>query len=69
MTWLYMQGLHKALNMFEYGSYATIMPEYALISFNMSYCGWILLIVPEYAWKCVIELFWLFQGFEYASAS
>ena len=57
------------LNMAHMPQQCLNIPQYALISFNMSYRDWILLIVPEYAWKCVIELFWLFQGFEYASAS
>ena len=36
--------------------YASIMPEH----------GWILLNVPEYAWKCVNKLSWLCQGSQYA---
>ena len=31
MAWLYMQGLHKVLNTSKYGSYASIIPEYARV--------------------------------------
>ena len=37
--------------------YASIMPEYALMSLNMPENGWILLNAPEYAWKYLNKLF------------
>ena len=35
------------------------MPEYALMSLNMLECSYILLNVPEYAWKCMNKLFYV----------
>ena len=46
VAWLYMQRLHRVLNM---AHYASIMLEYGLISLSMSEHGGILLNVPEYA--------------------
>ena len=45
------------------------MCQYAVMSLNMDDQGWILLKVPEYAWKCLNKLFWLGQGSQYASSS
>ena len=42
--------------------YAAIMPEYASTRLNMYGHSWILLNVPEYAWKYLNKLFWLSQG-------
>ena len=50
------------LNMAQY---ASIMPEYALMSLNMSEHG-ILLNVPEFAWKYLMILD-IWQGLEYTS--
>ena len=59
--------------------YASIMPEYALMSLSMPEHGWMLLNVPEYCLqmlnfpehtcKCLSKLFWLCQDSEYASSS
>ena len=47
--------------------YASIMPEYVVMSFNMATHNWILTNVPEYGWKCLNKLFWLCQGSEYVA--
>ena len=53
MAWLYMQGLHRVLNMSEYGLYASVMTEYTSmyhnVMFNVSGHGWLLLNVTNYA--------------------
>ena len=63
MARLYMQGLHKFPNMFEYGFIRLNNPW---ISLNMPEHGWMLLNVSEYAEKCLNKLFWLYQGSQYA---
>ena len=47
--------------------YASVMPEYALVSLNMPEHGWVFMNVPDYAWKCLNKLFWLCQGSRYAA--
>ena len=73
MTRLYIQGLHKVLNMCENSTIclnnAWIASEYVLMYLNLSKHGWILLNVPEYTWKCLNKLFWLCQGSQYAPSS
>ena len=46
---------------------ASLIPEYTLMSLNVSEHDWILLNVPKYAWKCLNKLFWLCQCSRYAS--
>ena len=50
------------LNMSEYGPICLNVPQ-------LPDHGWILLNVPEYAWKCLNKKFWLCQGFQFASSS
>ena len=48
----------------------SIMSKYASICLSVLQCPWKWLdIVPEYAWKCLNKLFWLWQGSQYASLS
>ena len=72
MTWLCIQGLHRVLNMSEYGSIClnnAWMSQYASVSLNMHEHGWIFLNIPQYAWKCLNKLFWLWQGSQHTSSS
>ena len=48
MARLYMQGLHRVLNMCEYGSICSILAEYALIFLTMPEHGLILVNIPKY---------------------
>ena len=52
MARLYMQGLRRVPNIFDYGSHASLMPKYAsicLMFLNTPEHGGILLNVPEEA--------------------
>ena len=73
MTRLYIQGLHKVLNMSKNSTIclnnAWIASEYVLMCLNLSKHGWILLNVPKYTWKYLNKLSWLCQGSQYALSS
>ena len=72
MEWLCIQGLHKVLTMSEYGSIClnnAWMSQYTSMSLDMHKHDWILLNVPEYAWKFLNKLYWLCKGSQYASSS
>ena len=71
-AWLCIQELCRVLNMSVYSSICfnnAWMSQYASMSLDMHKHGWILLNVPEYAWKFLNKLFWLCQGSQYASSS
>ena len=50
-VWLWLHPHQECLN----------MPEWVLMCLSLSELGWILLNIPEYAWKYLNKLFWLCQ--------
>ena len=59
--WIGHGCIYKGYNEFwiwlNMDQYASIIPEYAIISLNMTKHGWMLLEVPEYTWNCLNKLF------------
>ena len=54
----YYKGYTEFWTWVNMAQYASIIPEYTLMSHNVSENCWILLNVPEYTWKRQDKLFW-----------